>query len=56
MTFTATSTATLILFANFDDPSQDFSHIDNVSLIPEPTTALLLTLGLARLGMRRRGR
>jgi len=28
--------------------------IDNLTLIPEPTTALLLTLGLAGLGMRRR--
>ena len=54
LTFTAISTTTLISFENFDGLSENFSHIDNVSMIPEPSTALLLGIGLVGLGMRRR--
>jgi len=31
-------------------------YVDNIQVVPEPTTGLLLTLGLAGLGMRRRVR
>ena len=35
--------------------TSDGPHLGIVEVVPEPTTALLLTLGLAGLGMRRRG-
>ena len=54
LTFTATAVTTLISFANFDNPATNFSHIDNVSVVPEPSTALLVGIGLVGLGMRRR--
>ena len=54
LTFAATSTTTLISFENFDGWSENFSHIDNVSMIPEPSTALLVGLGLVGIAARRR--
>ena len=58
LNFTATSTTTLISFENFDSPELNFSHIDNVSinLVPEPSTALLLGIGLVRMSLRKKGR
>ena len=58
--FTASSAATLVSFTNFDIPRENFSLIDNIfvteSVVPEPSTALLLALGLAGLCVRRRQR
>jgi len=49
---TVTGSYTINFFA--DDPPGAHAWIDSVSLIPEPTTLVLTTLGLGLLGVRRR--